>query len=1170
MAGPYVVGVNTPLGSELSPADQGGDDALDSDANPTTGLTPTITLAPAIGDVSINTINNTVDAGISPSYGSIGNYVWEDSNNDGLQTGETPLSGVKVYLLDAVGTILDSTTTNASGAYLFDSLVSGTYSVQFVAPAGTKLSMANQGADDMIDSDADALTGISAAISINATLPAGDPGRDNLTVDAGIVPMGSIGNFVFKDVDVDGQQTLGETGIANVKVYLLDGSSNKIDSVLTDIDGLYLFDSLLSGTYSVQFNAPLGSTFTSTNVGSDDTDSDAGLNGITHSITLAPIIGGTGLETVNLTLDAGIIVITPDTVTVTPPCATCPTPPVCATADNIPVNTTTTYSMCDMMPSNQGTAMLNSSNCLVFTPINQIDTVITCIVACTDGKCDTTYIVIIPNIPLSYGSIGNYVWEDSNNDGLQTGETAVPGVKVYLLDATGAKLDSTTTDVSGMYLFDTLVSGTYSVQFVAPAGTKLATPYSGSDNSIDSDADLITGTSAPITINTTLPAGNIGRDNLTVDAGIVPLGSIGDLVFLDENGDGQQTSGEPGVSGMTVYLLDELGTKIDSTTTNASGNYKFDSLPGGTYSVEFKAPNGASFTTPNTGNDATDSDTGANGITDPIVLNPSIGGVNDITTIDAGLQGIQYGSIGNYVWDDTNSDGTQSSGEPAAANVKVYLLDDNGTILDSTTTDVNGLYLFDSLTDGTYKIRFDAPAGKEFTTANVGNEDLDNDVENTNGETGIITIDTSFPIGSTERDNRSIDAGLVPVPVYGKIGDLVWYDFNSNGIKDAAESGLKNAKVYLLQANVIIDSTVSDANGNYLFDSLSAGTYQVAVNKSSLPYGFGFTEAFAGTDTLVDSNADTLGFSNLIPILSLPDNSDSVNLTVDFGIHLEVWDPMGYIYCEETGEILKGGTVSIVGPPGASINVLADGSNGFYRFEGNIDGVYTLSYSHPNGYEFSVSHLPRTAITSESEIYALDGSPVDKDGLLNGLVSLGSLPNIDTTLLLDFSPSYNTYLISFYAVVGAGWPTENNFPVTCQRYGSIGDYVWLDANGDGLQSSAESPISNVKVYLLDNTGNILDTTFTDASGKYLFDSLSTGNYKIQIIPPSDKKLTETVNLLYPNINSDVNPINGISPTISIDTTLPTTNIGRNNSSVDAGLVPKCVAGVGSVSVIKQK
>ncbi|WP_457825497.1 SdrD B-like domain-containing protein, partial [Staphylococcus aureus] len=58
---------------------------------------------------------------------------------------------------------------------------------------------------------------------------------------------------------------------------------------------------------------------------------------------------------------------------------------------------------------------------------------------------------------------------------------------------------------------------------------------------------------------------------------------------------------------------------------------------------------------------------------------------------------------------------------------------------------------------------------------------------------------------------------------------------------------------------------------------------------------------------------------------------------------------------------------------------------------------------------------------------------------------------------------------------------------------SIGDYVWLDSNKDGVQDEEENGISGVTVTLKDKNGKTLQTTQTDGKGKYRFDNLDSGD-----------------------------------------------------------------------------
>ena len=98
--------------------------------------------------------NPTVDAGLYSPKGSIGDYVWKDQNNNGVQeSGEPAVAGVIVQLLNATtSAVLATDTTNAQGLYLFPNLESGTYQVKVVTtslPAGCVISsQQDQGGDD--------------------------------------------------------------------------------------------------------------------------------------------------------------------------------------------------------------------------------------------------------------------------------------------------------------------------------------------------------------------------------------------------------------------------------------------------------------------------------------------------------------------------------------------------------------------------------------------------------------------------------------------------------------------------------------------------------------------------------------------------------------------------------------------------------------------------------------------------------------------------------------------------------------------------------------------------------------------------------------------------------------------------------------------------------------
>ena len=244
--------------------------------------------------------------------------------------------------------------------------------------------------------------------------------------------------------------------------------------------------------------------------------------------------------------------------------------------------------------------------------------------------------------PVNTASIGDQVFLDLTGSGLESGFNAgpgFPGVTVELLDGTGTSvLATTTTDSLGQYSFSSLAAGTYEVAFIAPTGYTFSPQGVGgsADAGIDSSPNATTGITGPIT----LTAGQVDNN---VEAGLVPPGSaqqgsatLGDYVWFDANGNGLIDSGETGVGGVTVDLLNAAGTSVlSTTTTTSSGYYSFTNLTAGTYAVQFVAPSGDGFTTQGVGtNPALDSSANATtGITAPVTL--TAGQVDN--NVEAGL-----------------------------------------------------------------------------------------------------------------------------------------------------------------------------------------------------------------------------------------------------------------------------------------------------------------------------------------------------------------------------------------------------------------------------------------------------------------------------------------------------------------------------------------------------
>ena len=299
-AGNYIVGVVVPNGyrsSTLSGVDPDNNVDLDDNGNNTLFSGEirgnAITLASGTETQESGNFNHTYDFGFT-GKASIGDFVWNDLNANGIQDPTEPgLAGVTVTLTYPGGTTR-TTTSGANGAYQFNNLPPGSYSISFATPAGYVASASNQGTDDAKDSDP--VNGTVTGITLTA-------GQNNKTIDAGYYQPASIGNFVWNDLNANGVQDAGEPGIRSVTVTLsgTDTRGNSVTaSVVTDNAGAYNFSGLLPGTYSVTFATPDGYQSTTSNTGSDDAKDSDPVNGVVSSINL---ISGQNIDTI----DAGFI-----------------------------------------------------------------------------------------------------------------------------------------------------------------------------------------------------------------------------------------------------------------------------------------------------------------------------------------------------------------------------------------------------------------------------------------------------------------------------------------------------------------------------------------------------------------------------------------------------------------------------------------------------------------------------------------------------------------------------------------------------------------------------------------------------------------------------------------------------------------------------------------------
>jgi protocatechuate 3,4-dioxygenase beta subunit len=480
-------------------------------------------------------------------------------------------------------------------------------------------------------------------------------------------------------------------------------------------------------------------------------------------------------------------------------------------------------------------------------------------------------------------------------------------------------------------------------------------------------------------------------------------------------------------------------------------------------------------------------------------------------------------ALGDYVWEDRNYNGCQDMGEPPVANVQVILKDCSGNTVASTSTDANGLYFFTCLNPGGYQVQVIPPSGYYVTIKDNSScgDDKDSDA---NPATGITDCTTLNP-GET---NRTVDIGLFRP---ASIGDFVWEDTNANGVQDDGATGIPNVTVTLTDCagNPVTDINgnavgpqMTDVNGYYLFTNLKPGCYKVHFGT---PPGYVSSPANQGGDDTKDSDA-VAGVSGNYTL-----NSGDSDLTVDAGFYKPasignyVWEDLNANGIQDDGATgIPNVTVRLTdctGNPVTDMNGNPVGPqvtdlNGYYKFENLKPGQYQVVFTAPGGYVVT-QPFQGGNLATDSNADPLTGKS-DCRTLVSG--------QYDDT-------------------VDAG----------LYRPASIGNYVWLDVDGDGTQNEVNTGVANVTVTLTDCAGNpVTDIngnpvppTTTSATGYYQFANLKPGQYQVTFTLPSDYVFTQLFQGGNPALDSNADPVTGKSDCRTLVS-------GQYDDTVDAGLL----------------
>ncbi|MBM4166181.1 MAG: T9SS type A sorting domain-containing protein [Ignavibacteria bacterium] len=946
---------------------------------------------------------------------------------------------------------------------------------------------------------------------------------------------GTISGTVFDDVDGNGIKDVGESGLQNWKIKI---SGAGVDSQLTDISGNYSFSDLHSGTFSVSeelqngwiqimpsspssYSISLGGAtinFSGNNFGNFHLGTISGTTFNDLDGDGTKDIGEPGLESWRMRL-AGPV------------------------TDSMFTDANGNYSFGNITVGNYTITEALQNGWIHTIPVSPSSYSISVSSGTNATNRD------FGNYQIS--SISGNVFNDLDGDG--TKDLGEPGLSNWKIKISGAASDSVYTNASGNFSFNNLLAGNYTLFEDLQSGWKQTIPVSP--------------TSYPILITS-------GTNATNRDFGNFQLVGISGTTFNDENGNGLKDAGESGLSNWKIKLS---GAKVDSQLTDGNGNYAFTNLVSGNYSLSEVAQNGwiqthpsspgtYSFSVssgtnyPNTNfgnyqlagisgqvfddvNGNGSKDDGENGLqnwkikisgvaTDSVFTNASgnfsftnlLAGNYTVSfviqsgwiqtmpiapgtyslTITSGQNAtakdfgaFQLGTISGTKFLDADGDGVKDLGESGIVNWKIKI---SGAKNDSVLTDANGNFSFTSLNVGNYSVSEVAQNGWLQTLPVSG---------------GSYSVTITSGTNATGKNFGNFQ--------YGILSGQTFNDADGDGVKDLGESGIVNWKIKISGAKN--DSVLTDANGNYMFSTLTYGNYTV-------------------------SEVQQIGWSQTFPVAgtySISVASGSVFSGKDFGNFqhpviggMKFNDINGNGIKEENESGLANWKIKISGPENDSMFTDAGGN---YLFSDLSAGTYTISEVQQNGWTqtYPLSTTYTVSLSSGVNTTGKDfgnfklgtisgilfndynGNGI-REGGESGIVSwkiylykTDTLTLIDSAITSDEGYTFANVTVGTYYVrekVQSGWmqtsahpsaiiitsgtnSASNNFGNF--QLGNIGGMKFSDANGNGAKDVGEIGLQN---WVIKISGQKNDSVITDANGNYLFSGLSAGTYTVSEVAQS--------------------------------------------------------------------